>query len=164
VRTLKEEIRRSHRHALEMKAAYQSSAPELSLSGTGTDLDAAAAEGGVASAPGPSMCHMLIVEDDAFQAESISILCKQCGYRADVACNGTEVASTHARAQADGAIAAAHVEPFRTRGVTPLSRLSFLAYSQLGLPTCLLPLSPHLPRRWASSGRTRTSTWCCPTS
>ena len=41
-------------------------------------------------APGPGMIMMLIVEDDPFQADSIMLLCEQCGYKAQVCSNGTE--------------------------------------------------------------------------
>ena len=41
-------------------------------------------------APGPGMIKMLIVEDDPFQADSIMLLCEQCGYKAQVCSNGTE--------------------------------------------------------------------------
>ena len=41
-------------------------------------------------APGPGMIQMLVVEDDPFQADSIMLLCEQCGYKAQVCSNGKE--------------------------------------------------------------------------
>lgn len=149
-----------------MEAAYQPSAHDLSLSlsGTDTELDAAAAEGGVASAPGPGMCHMLIVEDDAFQAESISILCKQCGYNAEVASNGKEVAATRAlKPRGDGSFTRRACPPPRRATVRPLSlRVCNLA-ARPAASSSLPPPGPPL-RRWTSFARTPRSTWCCPTS
>jgi len=54
------------------------------------EMDAVAAEEGMGTVTGPGRCHMLVVEDDAFQSESILILCQQCGYSAHVASNGDE--------------------------------------------------------------------------
>ena len=154
VRKLKDELRKERRASSQARKehARNNNKSRLDVAGAKAELEA----DNPSAAPGPAMCHMLVVEDDPFQAESILILCNQCGYQVQVVSSASEVRVSLCGEQASVSIQRIHARP-----TSVILRRAHEHFRLRLRNRCPFTLNA---RRWTSSRRTPRSTLCCPMS